>query len=256
MTKKILLALLLAVGAAASSFASGGDLVLDRFPADRAKSLPALQNGAKLFVNYCLNCHAAGYMRFNRMRDIGLSDDQIRDNLIFGNKKVGDLMTVTMNPVQAKAWFGVVPPDLTVVARSRASGAGSGADYLYTYMRGFYRDDSTGTGWNNTVFPSVAMPHAMWELQGQQRAVFAEEKDPHDPAKTVRVFKGLELQTPGTMTPAQYNEATADLVAFMQWMAEPNRATRVRIGVFVMLFLAVFTVIAWRLNKAYWKVIK
>ncbi|HOW48332.1 MAG TPA: cytochrome c1 [Rubrivivax sp.] len=256
MTKKILLALLLAVGAATSSFASGGELVLDRFPADRAKSLPALQNGAKLFVNYCLNCHAAGYMRFNRMRDIGLSDDQIRDNLIFGNKKVGDLMTVTMNPVQAKAWFGVVPPDLTVVARSRASGAGSGADYLYTYMRGFYRDDSTGTGWNNTVFPSVAMPHAMWELQGQQRAVFAEEKDPHDPAKTVRVFKGLELQTPGTMTPAQYNEATADLVAFMQWMAEPNRATRVRIGVFVMLFLAVFTVIAWRLNKAYWKVIK
>ena len=202
MTKKILLALLLAVGAATSSFASGGELVLDRFPADRAKSLPALQNGAKLFVNYCLNCHAAGYMRFNRMRDIGLSDDQIRDNLIFGNKKVGDLMTVTMNPVQAKAWFGVVPPDLTVVARSRASGAGSGADYLYTYMRGFYRDDSTGTGWNNTVFPSVAMPHAMWELQGQQRAVFAEEKDPHDPAKTVRVFKGLELQTPGTMTPA------------------------------------------------------
>ena len=256
MTKKIPLALLLAVGAATSSFASGGELVLDRFPADRAKSLPALQNGAKLFVNYCLNCHAAGYMRFNRMRDIGLSDDQIRDNLIFGNKKVGDLMTVTMNPVQAKAWFGVVPPDLTVVARSRASGAGSGADYLYTYMRGFYRDDSTGTGWNNTVFPSVAMPHAMWELQGQQRAVFAEEKDPHDPAKTVRVFKGLELQTPGTMTPAQYNEATADLVAFMQWMAEPNRATRVRIGVFVMLFLAVFTVIAWRLNKAYWKVIK
>ena len=132
MTKKILLALLLAVGAATSSFASGGELVLDRFPADRAKSLPALQNGAKLFVNYCLNCHAAGYMRFNRMRDIGLSDDQIRDNLIFGNKKVGDLMTVTMNPVQAKAWFGVVPPDLTVVARSRASGAGSGADYLYT----------------------------------------------------------------------------------------------------------------------------
>lgn len=256
MTKKILLALLLAVGAAASSFAAGAELVLDRFPADRAKSLPALQNGAKLFVNYCLNCHAAGFMRFNRMRDIGLSDDQIRDNLIFGNKKVGDLMTVTMNPVQAKAWFGVVPPDLTVVARSRASGAGSGADYLYTYMRGFYRDDSTGTGWNNTVFPSVAMPHAMWELQGQQRAVFAEEKDPHDPAKTVRVFKGLELQTPGTMTPAQYNEATADLVAFMQWMAEPNRATRVRIGVFVMLFLAVFTVIAWRLNKAYWKVIK
>ena len=256
MTKKILLALLLAVGAATSSFASGGELVLDRFPADRAKSLPALQNGAKLFVNYCLNCHAAGYMRFNRMRDIGLSDDQIRDNLIFGNKKVGDLMTVTMNPVQAKAWFGVVPPDLTVVARSRASGAGSGADYLYTYMRGFYRDDSTGTGWNNTVFPSVAMPHAMWELQGQQRAVFAEEKDPHDPAKTVRVFKGLELQTPGTMTPAQYNEATADLVAFMQWMAEPNRATRVRIGVFVMLFLAVFTVIAWGVNKAYWKVIK
>ncbi len=165
-------------------------------------------------------------------------------------------MTITMNPVQAKDWFGAAPPDLTVMARSRASGAGSGADYLYTYLRTFYRDDSTITGWNNLVFPNVAMPHVLWELQGQQRAVFETTADPHDPSKTHHVFKNFEPLTQGTMTTAQYNEAVADLVAFMQWMGEPHQHQRVRLGVFVLLFLAVFTLIAWRLNAAYWKDVK
>jgi ubiquinol-cytochrome c reductase cytochrome c1 subunit len=219
-------------------------------------NLPALQNGARLFVNYCLNCHSASYMRFNRMTDIGLTEEQIKKNLIFGAKKVGDPMTITMNPVQAKDWFGAAPPDLTVVARSRAGQGGSGADYLYTYMRTFYRDDSTLTGWNNLAFPNAAMPHVLWELQGQQRAVFATEKDAHDPAKTHSVFKSFEPISAGTMSSAEYNEAVADLVAFMQWMAEPHRGQRVRLGVFVLLFLAVFTLIAWRLNAAFWKDIK
>jgi ubiquinol-cytochrome c reductase cytochrome c1 subunit len=256
MTKKILLALLVAFGAIGPAVAAGGPVALDPFPKDRVTDMAALQNGARLFVNYCLNCHSAAYMRYNRMREIGLSDEQIRNNLMFAGQKVGDPMTVTMNPVQAKDWFGAAPPDLTVIARSRASGDGSGADYLYTYMRSFYRDGSTTTGWNNTVFPSVAMPHVLWELQGEQRAVYVDEKDPHDPAKTAHVFKGFELAKAGTMTPAQYNEAVADLVAFMQWMGEPHRESRVRIGVFVLLFLGLFTVIAWRLNAAYWKDVK
>jgi ubiquinol-cytochrome c reductase cytochrome c1 subunit len=256
MTKRILLALMLALGLLSGAQAAGGGAPLDKFPTDRVTNLPALQSGARLFVNYCLNCHSASYMRYNRMRDIGLTDEQIKNNLMFAGKKVGDTMTVTLNPVQAKDWFGAAPPDLTVVARSRAGNGGSGADYLYTYLRTFYRDDTTVTGWNNLVFPSVAMPHVLWELQGQQRAVFETEKDPHDPSKTHHVFKGFEPLTAGTMTAAQYNEAVADLVAFMQWMAEPAEGTRVRLGVFVLLFLAVFTVIAWRLNAAYWKDIK
>ncbi|MBN8510110.1 MAG: cytochrome c1 [Burkholderiales bacterium] len=256
MTKKILLALLVAFAGIGPAVAAGGPIALDPFPKERVTDMAALQNGARLFVNYCLNCHSAAYMRYNRMREIGLSEEQIRNNLMFAGQKVGDPMTVTMNPVQAKDWFGAAPPDLTVVARSRASEHGSGADYLYTYMRSFYRDDATTTGWNNTVFPSVAMPHVLWELQGEQRAVYVDEKDPHDPTKTAHVFKGFELAKPGTMTPAQYNEAVADLVAFMQWMGEPHRESRVRLGVFVLLFLGLFTVIAWRLNAAYWKDVK
>ena len=256
MTKRFLLGLFLALGLLCGAYAAGGGVTLDKFPAERVTNLPALQNGARLFVNYCLNCHSANYMRYNRMRDIGLSDEQIKNNLMFAAKKIGDPMTITLDPVQAKAFFGAAPPDLTVVARSRAGNGGSGADYLYTYMRTFYRDDSTITGWNNLTFPNAAMPHVLWELQGQQRAVYAEEKDPHDAAKTLHVFKGFEQITPSSMTPAQYNEAMADLVAYLQWMAEPNQNNRVRLGVWVLIFLAMFTVIAWRLNAAFWKDVK
>ena len=256
MTKRFLLGLCLALGLLAGAHAAGGGVALDRFPAERVTNLPALQNGARLFVNYCLNCHSANYMRYNRMRDIGLTDEQIKNNLMFAASKVGETMHITLDPVQAKDFFGAAPPDLTVVARSRSSGAGSGADYLYTYMRTFYRDDSTITGWNNLVFPNAAMPHVFWELQGQQRAVFEQQKDAHDPSKSHAVFKGFEQITPGTMSATEYNEAVADLVAFMQWMAEPHQSQRVRLGVFVLLFLAVFTLIAWRLNAAYWKDVK
>ena len=196
-------------------------------------------------------------MRYNRMRDIGLNEAQIKKNLMFATEKVGDLMKVALDPREAKDWFGGVPPDLTLIARSRADPSkGSGADYLYTYLRSYYRDETKATGWNNLAFPSVAMPHVLWELQGQQRAVFAEEKDPHDPGKTTHVFKGFEALTPGTLNPAEYNQAVADLVAFLQWMGEPAQGERVRIGVWVLLFLAGFTVIAWRLNAAFWKDIK
>jgi ubiquinol-cytochrome c reductase cytochrome c1 subunit len=256
MMKRFFLGLLLAFGLVAGAQAAGGGIALDRFPADRVNNLPALQNGARLFVNYCLNCHSANYMRYNRMTDIGLSEEQIKNNLVFAAKKVGDPMTITLDPVQAKDFFGAAPPDLTLVARSRSSGAGSGADYIYTFMRTFYRDEGTLTGWNNLAYPNAAMPNVFWELQGQQRAVFAQEKDANDPSKTHSVFKGFESITEGQLSANEYNEAVADLVAFMQWMAEPHQSQRVRLGVFVLIFLAVFTVIAWRLNAAYWKDVK
>ena len=256
--KKLILALASALWLLAGpAHAAGGGIAWDKFPQERMNDMAALQNGAKLFVNYCLNCHGAAFMRYNRLRDIGLTEDQIANNLMFAGDKVGETMKVTLDAKQAKQWFGAQPPDLTVIARSRsAPGQGTGADYIYTYLRTYYRDDSKATGWNNLAFPAVGMPHVLWELQGQQRAVYAEEKDPHDPAKTVHVFKGFEQITPGKMTPAEYNVAVADLVAFLQWMAEPVQADRVRLGVWVLLFLAGFTVIAWRLNAAFWKDIK
>jgi ubiquinol-cytochrome c reductase cytochrome c1 subunit len=254
--KRLIACMLAALAFCGAAWASEGGPAWDKFPKERATNIAALQNGAKVFVNYCLNCHAAAFMRYNRMNDIGLSNDQIKKNLLFAGDKVGELMTVAMDPKQAKAWFGAVPPDLSVIARSRAGANGSGADYLYTYLRGFYRDETRPTGWNNLVFPSVGMPHALWQLQGEQRPVYVSEKDPHDPAVTTHVFKGFELSKPGLLSKADYDAEVADLVAFMQWMGEPAQNQRVRLGVWVLLFLAMFTVFAWRMNVAFWKDVK
>lgn len=254
--KKLLLSLLAALSFGVSHASSDG-ISWDRFPVERVTDMASLQNGAKLFVNYCMNCHSAAYVRYNRLRDIGLTETQIKENLVFTGAKVGDTMKSALDAKDAKDWFGAVPPDLSVVARSRADGSkGSGADYLYTYLRSYYRDEARPTGWNNAAFPNVGMPNPLWELQGQQKAVWAEVKDAHDPSKVTHVFKGLEPLTAGSMTPAQFNSAVADLVAFLQWMGEPGQNDRVRLGVWVLLFLALFTVIAWRLNAAYWKDVK
>jgi ubiquinol-cytochrome c reductase cytochrome c1 subunit len=248
--KLIAAALLVFVGAV---HAAGGGFAWDRFPSEKLTQRESLQNGAKLFVNYCLNCHAAAYMRFNRMHDIGLTDEQIKANLLFATDKVGETMKVALDPKQAKTWVGVVPPDLSVVARSRAGAGGSGADYLYTYLRTYYRDDTKPTGWNNLAFPSVGMPHVLWELQGERRPLF-EKKTEH--GHEVQVFTGWEVTKPGKLDAREYDAAVGDLVAFLTWMGEPSAKSRVQIGVWVMLFLAAFTVVAWFLNAAYWKNVK
>ena len=254
--KKLILSLLMSCGLMASAYASEGGMHWDKFPVDKMEDVAALQNGAKLFVNHCLNCHAASYMRYNRLRDIGLTEDQIKKNLMFASEKVGDTMKVSLDPKQAKDWLGVVPPDLTVIARSRAGEGGSGADYLYTYLRSYYRDDTKATGWNNLAYPNSAMPHVLWEMQGQRSAKFVDEKDPHDPSKVVHRHDGYVQLTLGSMNALEYDNAIGDLVAYLQWMSEPVQAQRVRLGVWVLLFLGVFTVVAWRLNAAYWKDIK
>jgi ubiquinol-cytochrome c reductase cytochrome c1 subunit len=254
--KRIVLSLLAALSFCAGAWASEAGPAWDKFPKDRITNIAALQNGAKIFVNYCLNCHAASYMRYNRLTDIGLTEEQIKKNLLFAGEKVGDLMTVSMNAKDAKDWFGAQPPDLSVIARSRAGANGSGADYLYTYMRSFYRDETRPTGWNNLVMPAVAMPHVLWELQGEQRAIYKTETDRHDPTKTNHVFTGFELTKPGSLSKAEYDLATADLVTYLQWMGEPGQTQRVRLGVWVLLFLAIFTLFAWRMNASFWKDVK
>lgn len=251
--KKFLISLVVAFGIVGGAQAAGGGIAWDKAP-NKTNDLAALQNGAKLFVNYCLNCHSAAFMRFNRLKDIGLTDDQIKDNLLFTTEKVGETMKAAIDPKQAKDWFGANPPDLTLVARSRSAvGKGTGADYLYTYLRTYYPDETKPTGWNNLAFPNVGMPHVMWELQGKRKPVF-ETRTEH--GHEVQVFKGWEQITPGKLTPAQFDKEMADLVGFLQWMAEPAQNTRVRIGVWVMLFLCVLTLFTWRLNAAYWKEVK
>lgn len=249
--KKLIAVLALVPGLA---FAAEGGYPLDRAP--ERNDLASLQNGAKIFVNYCLNCHSASAMRYNRLRDLGLSEEQIKNNLLFSADKVGAMMTTAMRPDDARAWFGAVPPDLSVIARAKSSPAGSGADYLYTYLRTFYKDDTRPTGWNNMVVPNVAMPHAMWQQQGIRAARFTDQPDPHAPGKTVHAFAGFEQVEPGTMSQQDFDTATADLVAYLSWMAEPAQHTRKRLGVVVLIFLSIFSFLAWRLNESYWKQVK
>src|ERR1700739_520003 len=150
------------------------EVPLDKWPSERGTDLVALQNGARTFVNYCLNCHSARLMRWNRLQDIGLDDKQIQDNLIFGSQRVTDTMTVAMDPTDAKVWFGKAPPDLSVIVRARNTVEHAGADYVYTLLRGFYRDRSTQTGWNNVVYPNISMPNIFWELQGPREATLTQ----------------------------------------------------------------------------------
>ena len=251
LTKKLIAILALLPGLALA--ASGGH-PLDRAP--EATSVTSLQNGAKLFVNYCLNCHSASSMRYNRLRDLGLTEEQIKTNLLFTSEKVGDLMTTALRPGDAKAWFGVIPPDLSVIARAKASSAGSGADYLYTYLRTFYKDETRPTGWNNLVVPNVAMPHVMWQMQGVRNVKMVDEKDPHDATKTVHKFAGFEQVTKGSMNSREFDAATADLVGYMVWMAEPAAETRRKLGVWVLFLMSIFVLFAWLLSKSIWKEVK
>ncbi|OSZ62890.1 cytochrome c1 [Hydrogenophaga sp. IBVHS2] len=250
--KKIILGLMLSLGLSGAALAAGPSIPYDQAP-KRTNDMAALQNGAKLFVNYCLNCHSAAFMRYNRLRDIGLNDKQIAENLTFTTDKIGDTMKANINPADAKAWFGKVPPDLTLVARSRSSRAGPGSDYIYTLLRTYYRDETKPTGWNNKAYPNIGMPNPLWQLQGEQAPVY-EKVMSH--GQEVQVLKGWTQTKPGTMTPAEYDQAVGDLVAYLQWMSEPAQNSRVRIGVWVMIFLAAFTVVAWRLNAVFWKDIK
>lgn len=238
MMKKLLLALSAMIISASVVFSAHANesVKLDTAPIN-PNNEASLQRGAKLFVNYCLNCHSAAYMRYNRLADIGLTDTQIKSNLLFAAEKVGDTMTVAMNKKEAKQWFGATPPDLSVEARAR------GVDWLYSYLRSFYRDDTRPTGWNNTVYDKVAMPHVLWQLQGQQVLKVDEKTHEHK----------LVLDKPGQMSPAEYDEAIADLVNYLSFMAEPAKNKRLHLGLLVLLFLGVMFVVTYYLKKEYWK---
>ncbi|MGD2137532.1 MAG: cytochrome c1 [Gammaproteobacteria bacterium] len=242
--KKMLIVLLMAALPAWALAAGGQEIHLDEANIDPTNK-QSLQRGARLFVNYCLSCHPASLMRYERMgNDLGIDEKLVSENLMFTGGKVSDLMTVATAPADAKEWFGTVPPDLTVIARSR------GVDWLYTYLRSFYLDDSRIIGVNNLVFPDVGMPHVLWELQGWQKPVITTVRD-HD--GTERKVVELELEEPGLLTPQEFDRATRDLVNFLDYMGEPAKYERRHLGVKVILFLLLFLVVAFFLKREYWR---
>jgi ubiquinol-cytochrome c reductase cytochrome c1 subunit len=224
------------------ALASGDEMRLDSANIDPHDAI-SIQRGARTFVNYCLNCHSASSMRYNRLMDLGLTEQQIRDNLIFTSAKVGDSMSISAGRKDQKEWFGVEPPDLSVVARSR------GADWLYTYLRTFYRDESRPTGWNNEAFPNVGMPHVLWQLQGiQAMKTEIEEREGHKSE-----HKKLVMEKPGSLSALEYDKLTRDLVNFLSYMGEPDKTRRLQIGIVVLFFLLLLLLPAWLLKKEYWK---
>ena len=243
--KKPLIAILFALLPAVALAAGGHDVELDKANIDPANK-ESLQRGAKVFVNYCMSCHAAKYQRYNRMaRDLGIREDDVIEYLMFTGDKIGDHMDVAMTKADGKAYFGAAPPDLTLVARVR------GVDWLYSYLRAFYLDDTRPFGVNNLVFPNVGMPHVLWELQGWQKPVYKTVTDSE--GHEHQVVESLELVEAGTQAPAEYDRTVRDLVNFLAYMGEPIKQERQRLGIKVLLYLLVFFVIAYLLKKEYWK---
>ncbi len=261
--KKFIIALSALFAAAAMSgtaLAAGGHgAVLDEVNINM-NDKASLQNGAKLFVNYCLSCHSAQYSRYNRVaEDLDIPLSLLKENLMFTTEKTGDLMKTTMPEDDARRWFGVAPPDLTLVARVRKP------NWLYTYMRAFYQDEGSPSGWNNSLFENVAMPHVMYELQGVQRLVGKVEPaqshagDAHaaesDGANLIKVVGDakFELEHPGKLSPQEFDVAMTDLTAFLTYLAEPAQMQRKRIGVFTLAFLIVLMGLSYLLKKEYWR---
>jgi len=257
-----LLAAFLLAAIAGPAASSGGDIRLEPAPGNRL-DLPSLQRGARTFVNYCLNCHSAKFMRYNRLTDIGVDLSMIQDNLMFATDRIGDTMTVAMSPQDGKAWFGVPPPDLSVIARVR------GTDWLYNYFLGFYRDDAARSGWNNLVFPNVGMPHVLSRYSGTNRLVSTEYED-HEKAEAAAiaarslvalapardhkyVVESLALETPGTLSQVEYKAMVADLVNYLDYMGEPVKNERISLGLVALLYFVLLFVFAYWLKREYWK---
>ena len=234
-----LLSLVAMLTAATPVFAAGGGAELMHANVN-IRDTASIQRGARLFVNYCLSCHSASYMRYNRLaEDLGLDEDLVMENLVFADVKIGQTMDIAMKPDDAAAWLGKTPPDLSLISRSR------GADWLYTYMMTFYQDDSGG--WNNLALPNASMPHVMWQLQGIQKPMYVTDAEGHS---------SIEKLVPGTaglQSPEEYEGTVRDLVTFLEYLGEPAQLKRKSVGIWVLLFLALFTMVAYLLKAEYWR---
>lgn len=233
----------------ALSLGASAGVQLEKAHTDVANAA-SLQRGARNFVNYCMGCHSAKYVRYSRLAaDLGLSEAQVIENLMFTGERVHDTMQTTLQPELAARWFGTAPPDLTLIARSR------GTDYVYTFLKSFYLDPKRPTGVNNLVLPGTSMPHVLWELQGYQAAVYDGESDAaHETVH--KKFKGFEIAEPGSLTPQEYDRFVLDTVNFLEYIGEPMQLKRRSLGFQVLAFLFVFFLLAFALKKEYWKDVK
>ena len=204
----------------------------------------SLQRGAQLFVNYCSGCHSLKYLRYSRMaEDLGLTEDEVMKNLNFTGAKFGEQVQVSMPAAGGEKWFGKMPPDLSVISRVR------GSDWIYTYLKSFYLDESRPLGWNNQLFPNASMPNPLWELQGLQHAEFG----PVDPATGERHVEGLKVAQAGRQSAQEFDQTARDITNFLEYVGEPAALKRQSIGVWVILFLAALTFLAYLLKQEYWK---
>ena len=225
-----------------SAFAAGGGATLQAGNdlSDRA----SLQRGAQLYMNYCAGCHSLKYMRYSRMaEDLGLTEDEVMKNLNFTGAKFGEQVQVSMPAAGGEKWFGKMPPDLSVISRVR------GSDWIYTYLKSFYLDESRPLGWNNQLFPNASMPNPLWELQGLQHAEFG----PVDPATGERHVEGLKVAQAGRLSAQEFDQTARDITNFLEYVGEPAALKRQSIGVWVILFLAALTFLAYLLKQEYWK---
>lgn len=250
MVKRILIAATLTL-VSASANAAGGDVPLMHASVDLSNTA-SLQRGARTFINYCSGCHSAQYMRYSRlMEDLGLTEEQMREAFMFNPEAgLGDLLTVAMDPEDAEQWFGVVPPDLTLVARSK------GVDWVYTFLKSYYADPGQGTGWNNTLFKGTAMPHVLWELQGiQELNTHSGDEAGAEAAQGGHAENGFEfsMRTEGSLSATEYDAMLNDLVTFLEYMGEPAKLDRKNIGVWVLLYLALFAFVAFLLKREFWR---
>ncbi len=243
-----IICLAMGMSLAGGASAAGGGAKLQEAGNDLGDR-PSLQRGAKMFMNYCSGCHSAKYMRYNRIaEDLGIELTLMQDNLMFNTQKPGETIQVSMDAAEAESWFGVTPPDLSVVARSR------GTDWIYSFLLSYYVDDSTATGVNNVVFENTAMPHVLWELQGMQDAVYEVHSDEEGHEETH--FVGLEQRTQGTLSQGEYKRAVRDLVNFLDYVGEPAKLVRYKLGMWVILYLLLLLGATYALKKEFWKAVK
>ncbi len=236
---------LVLVLATANGWGAGPTVKLDQAQTDVA-NIQMLQRGARMYVNYCGSCHSAQYLRYRRlMEDLGLTEAQVKENLIFSNAKIGETMTIAMRPEHQRDWFGAPAPDLSLISRSR------GSDWLYTYLKSFYLDPDRPLGWNNTVFPQVSMPNPLWELQGIQEPVYETVVD--DRGESRQVVAKLKLARPGSQSAAEFDDSLRDLVTFLEYVGEPAKMKRESVGIWVLLYLVLFTFLAYLLKLEYWR---
>lgn len=210
----------------------------------------SLQRGAATFRDYCLSCHGLSMVRYNQLSKIGLSKEDIEQSMLTTADKIGDTMQVAMRRDDAKKWFGVAPPDLSLEAAAKKP------DWIYSYLIGFYRDDTRPTGWNNIYFENVGMPHALWQEEGTKEAIFEETPDHKDPTKIVKKFKGFTVAEGGKLDAEAFERKANDVTNFLVWASEPDQHSRKMIGLGVLAFLLLLSFLAWKLNKNYWKDIK